>query len=1315
MIQLDFLAMMGATLLLGLLYLFIKRKELTLESGDAWSSVWASLVKKALLRLDKSSIQTRNWRPNIILFSGDSEARPHLTKVGVDLAGKLGMISGFELEPSKNPVLIKNIRTLTTSKKPSELIIHKHQCRDIYSGIDEIVRTYGFTGVEPNTILMGWSRKESNKDDLIQIVRSFQRNNFNSVFLSYDRIKQFGKQRTIDIWWSGWGYNLVFSIYLIRHLTSIGEWKDAKVRLLVINNDMKLSEKIHETISEVLDRYRVNMLLKVIDNSVDNYLKEDIISKESKSSDLTIIGLPWEQNQKTETVYNQVNHISEIMGTTLFINASSSFEEVDLGFDTRKAGLIKEPKLNEVVSVPDFRISKYKIINENIQQIDANGQKVLELFYLKTFVPYFAESNQFLSEIKGVVNATFGVFSKISDISDQHKKLKSLRSGKSDFYFHINKALRKIIEVELPKQRQSLEFGIEWYVHKLDTDVLRFPQRLLINYDKEDFRINKEDSLSMRQLKFRKRFFHPFAKHHIASSVRFREVAGYYLRDNRFQFLAGLLVKFEQDLIGRISNLRPIIAGIDGLIIKYEKQIRNKDFQNELFEQEKKELLDKVQEISDALESIQELYKNRLFVEFRKNLNLMANDLEKVNINRLILKKHRSRKYYKSLKLKDSSFPEELYFKLLYYFNKMYLDVILRSLKHRIEDKLEKITQNTVQTLEAGLIKKLKTIESDALQIGEDPKKISTLKLDIGSIQESYDLQKEFENLREEIVELGGKLPESLEITSTGVVENLSDRDAEPEVIPVPLKKITLHFIETHFLNSIFEYLEKDVNAIKKTIFLIKDQLSFARFSLENIDINNTDRKAATSEIIQQTLKKVTNEQAKINQIKDNLKPAIHDYLVEAFEPLYSHKIVDSVEEFSSFVREYQSKKVRNKFEATGLKIKNYWRRKSARMLYSKSEGVLLARQIMEKNILQSPSENILDFVDKVSPDQHIMDTLPHYYKNLFSGRSSISEDFWVSRKYEEAMFEKAVRRFHSGHKGGVMILGGRNSGKTAFCRFVAKQHFADDKIYHLFAPQKGSVDLEEFVLEINKVTGLHGDLNEIFETLPYGSIFVIHDLALWWERSPGGYQVINRILKLINDYGDKCLIVINMNPYAFKVINDLIKIEDSFISIISSMPFDSQEIKEMIIRRHHSSGLKFKYQKRLEDNISEFKMAGLFNKYFDNTNGNPGVALNRWLTNIVKFSGEYIHITHPKFPNMEVLENLDDDWQVILLQLIIHKRLSMERLTKLLNLDPTETDEIVTTLKRTGLIVEKSSQVYMVNIYVEPYLIQVFKQKGLL
>ena len=70
MLQLDFIAMVGATIILGALFLYLKRKELTLETGDTWGNVWSSIVRKGLAKLSRGSADPRNWRPNIILFSG---------------------------------------------------------------------------------------------------------------------------------------------------------------------------------------------------------------------------------------------------------------------------------------------------------------------------------------------------------------------------------------------------------------------------------------------------------------------------------------------------------------------------------------------------------------------------------------------------------------------------------------------------------------------------------------------------------------------------------------------------------------------------------------------------------------------------------------------------------------------------------------------------------------------------------------------------------------------------------------------------------------------------------------------------------------------------------------------------------------------------------------------------------------------------------------------------------------------------------------------------------------------------------------------
>ncbi len=155
MIQLDFLATLGAIAILGGLYFFLKRKELVLQSGDAWGGVWSSLAKKSLQRLTSAKQHHRNWRPNILMFNGADAQRPFMLELGKAIAGKLGLLSSFELIPSKElptkPLRLKN--------DSENIFKNVYPCQSIYAGMDEIARVYGYAGVEPNTILMGWSKK----------------------------------------------------------------------------------------------------------------------------------------------------------------------------------------------------------------------------------------------------------------------------------------------------------------------------------------------------------------------------------------------------------------------------------------------------------------------------------------------------------------------------------------------------------------------------------------------------------------------------------------------------------------------------------------------------------------------------------------------------------------------------------------------------------------------------------------------------------------------------------------------------------------------------------------------------------------------------------------------------------------------------------------------------------------------------------------------------------------------------------------------------------------------------------------------------
>ena len=44
-------------------------------------------------------------------------------------------------------------------------------CRNIYEGIDAITRVYGFSGVEPNTVLMGWARNTTDPAQFAKLIQ----------------------------------------------------------------------------------------------------------------------------------------------------------------------------------------------------------------------------------------------------------------------------------------------------------------------------------------------------------------------------------------------------------------------------------------------------------------------------------------------------------------------------------------------------------------------------------------------------------------------------------------------------------------------------------------------------------------------------------------------------------------------------------------------------------------------------------------------------------------------------------------------------------------------------------------------------------------------------------------------------------------------------------------------------------------------------------------------------------------------------------------------------------------------------------------
>jgi amino acid transporter len=334
MIQLDVISMMGAMIVLVLIYYLIRKKQLSLAMGDVWQSVWASVIRKMLTKLDQKSLDERNWRANILLFSGGKTNRPHLIEFAKYLVGQHGMISNFDLilNSSSKVLFPKHKQAIPEDEMSGDegVFSRRQECSNLYEGMKSIAATYGFSGVEPNTVLLGWARRSDDPVGFARLLRYLSELDLNIVLLDFDRLRGFGKFRQIDIWWRGGSNNGNLVLSSIKFLRLSYDWRNVTIRLMVINNDKSKEAKIVNDSQKVLDNMRMKAQIRIISN--DNKLPvNQVIKNESADADLIFLGLADVQEGREMEFIERADFLYKDLGTVALVRASSFFKELHIG------------------------------------------------------------------------------------------------------------------------------------------------------------------------------------------------------------------------------------------------------------------------------------------------------------------------------------------------------------------------------------------------------------------------------------------------------------------------------------------------------------------------------------------------------------------------------------------------------------------------------------------------------------------------------------------------------------------------------------------------------------------------------------------------------------------------------------------------------------------------------------------------------------------------------------------------------------------------------------------------------------------------
>ncbi|MEO1286915.1 MAG: amino acid permease [Chloroflexota bacterium] len=318
-------------------FIYLQRRSIESTWGDVRSGVWFALSRWSLLNLEKSRWTVKNWRPNIIVFTGQPHNRQQLVEMAKWLSLGRGLVTFFQLIVGDVHKLAKSGIQSKARRAIREYIADENMTAfaeadivpDFRTGATMVAQSHGIGGITVNSVLMGWSRTQGGRTMQMHLLRDLVMLNKSVLFLNHDSEHGFGNRDRLDIWWQGSGGNedlMLLLAYLIeRHPT----WRDAQVRLLRIIDDEAGLASVTSHMRELLDEIRVDAEVLVIVNEDNQKSISQVIRETAENTDLTILGMGLPYEGEEEAYGERLNELVESVGSVLLVRNAENYDLLD--------------------------------------------------------------------------------------------------------------------------------------------------------------------------------------------------------------------------------------------------------------------------------------------------------------------------------------------------------------------------------------------------------------------------------------------------------------------------------------------------------------------------------------------------------------------------------------------------------------------------------------------------------------------------------------------------------------------------------------------------------------------------------------------------------------------------------------------------------------------------------------------------------------------------------------------------------------------------------------------------------------------------
>ncbi len=1334
MFKIDTVAMILSLIIMFSIYFFLKKKVLELDFGDVWRSVWQSVIRSSLHEMDNKKQEERNWQPNIMLFSSNTEAKPHLIEFGKDLVGRLGMLSNFDLIENKNANVLfpKHKQSLKTeeSRKFKGVFTRKQECKDYYEGVEMIARTYGFSGIEPNTVLFNWEKQSRNPVRFPKTINVLTELDLNILLMDYDFRFGFGKRKKIDIWWRGRGNNGKFALSLVKFIWLSENWRDSVIRLLIVNRKNDEKSRIQKEAEAMLDDLRIRGEVLVINNEIVNRPFYEIIESESNDADLVILGIPELHNGREKDFIERTNNLCRNVGTVLLIKASSFFKEYNVSAFDGSDGVVEkvdvkaslEAQIKE--SVPEIIFPVDPEPETALKSLKSELDELLSGIdddVLNSSAEWYAG---FLTSLNQLANESFDALEtklKNNEVVNNSSILKLLQN----YIVKYRKHLQNLIHTESKHQSKILKSGIEVYLSRLDDILSDIPDKLITDIDVKSLKNYKSKNFAFRLFYLLMRFKKLFAGGKVKYSIKYRKLVKSYFPGKAYKALFGMFTGFGLAGFRNITSAREYTRSVADCFSGFGMQLSEQNLTLDMVRAEREkvnELFEKIKGSNiELFASLSSSLKKDIYEIIREvSVKLVQPDTNNNIKNRM------GRKSAAEIRDRLDILPHNWLRSQSLLYGYAYLEAWLMSVKSKIGTVYINLWRRFENVYESKFISSVKELRRVLMNLNEKGKWKSD---DLSAFIEKYgnrdNLQVFF---RDSLNETGRKIqlsvrnfPETVEIIQKESFYDFENLQFDYlKTFNISASQLLNYLVQVKCIEPVYHSMGPVGEKVGELDVILKEVVSSLSFNVagEEPDIDG-------AKLISEQLDKLNTIEKEAEILMKQVDDLFYPQLQKLEDVFSITAFTRNTSNLKHYVWSEETRKHLNLLRDSAVKVKKYANHLIGQIWYRQSSGIIQAGKVISENSAGSDLDDLLNVVETVKISPAKSDKIPFYYRQLFLSSQSNLFEFWVGRRYELEKTEKSIRRFKEGRQGGIMITGDRRSGKTFFVQYIVHRFLDEAKTYYVIPPIEGNPDKKHFRKIISDTFETDESPDIILSKLSENSVIVFDDFELFTERSINGMEAVNELIRLISKFGQKHLFIVTMNSFSLNLVSRIIDIGSYFLNVIRLQPMNAEELQEAVMVRHNSGSYKLRFANRKNPIPGNWDYARLFSRYFSLTKGNVGDLMYSWIANIEDVKENHIAIDKPVYPDIQVFERMDTDWYIILTQIALHRAMSFGRLARILFPENggekkgkklRELKEKLENMERAGILIRRSdSGLYDIDSAVYSFVVEFLRSKGVL